>query len=182
MSEPVFNLGRSFSKRVPEGDEVSRQVCDHCAHVVYDNPKIVVGSVVLHEGKVLLCRRAIEPRKGFWTVPAGYMELGESPEEGAKREAREEANASLKLDGLLAIYTIKHLSQVQMIYRATLASPEFSAGLESLEVQLFSFDDIPWDDIAFPTVHWMLADIQKVLAGEIGLPFGNPAGAKDPDI
>ena len=161
---------------------MSRSVCDHCAHIVYENPKIVVGSVVLHDGKVLLCRRAIEPRKGYWTVPAGYMELNETPEEGAIREAREEANATLSLGGLLAIYTIKHLSQVQMIYRASLASPEFSAGPESLDVQLFSFDDIPWGDIAFPTVHWMLADIQKVLAGETSLPFGNPAGAIDPDI
>ncbi len=175
-------LQRSFSRRVPDGDELSRQVCDHCAHVVYENPKIVVGSVVLHEGKVLLCRRAIEPRKGFWTVPAGYMELHETPQEGAIREAREEANASLILGGLLAIYTIKHLSQVQMIYRASLASPEFSAGPESLDVQLFSFDNIPWDDIAFPTVYWMLADIQKVLAGETSVPFGNPADAIDPNI
>ena len=178
----MSGLPRSFSRRVPEGDDINRQVCDHCAHVVYDNPKIVVGSVVLHDGKVLLCRRAIEPRKGYWTVPAGYMELGETPEEGAIREAREEANASLNLGGLLAIYTIKHLSQVQMIYRASLASPEFSAGPESLDVQLFSFNDIPWDDIAFPTVHWMLADIQKVLAGNTQAPFGNPTGASDPDI
>ena len=178
----MSHLPPSFSRRVPVGDEVSRQICDHCSHVVYENPKIVVGSVVLHSGKVLLCRRAIEPRKGYWTVPAGYMELGETPEEGAMREAREEANASLKLGGLLAIYTIKHLNQVQMIYRATLKSPEFSAGQESLDVQLFSLDDIPWKDLAFPTVHWMLADIQKVLAGETALPFGNPAGAADPDI
>jgi ADP-ribose pyrophosphatase YjhB (NUDIX family) len=175
-------LPRSFSRRVPDGDEVSRQICDHCSHVVYENPKIVVGSVVLQDGKVLLCRRAIEPRKGYWTVPAGYMELGETPEEGAIREAREEANATLILGGLLAIYTIKHLSQVQMIYRATLASPEFSAGPESLDVQLFGFDEIPWGDIAFPTVHWMLADIRKVLAGGTSGPFGNPLGSIDPDI
>lgn len=178
----MSSLSRSFSRRVPDGDELTRQVCDHCAHVVYENPKIVVGSVVLHDGKVLLCRRAIEPRKGYWTVPAGYMELGETPQEGAIREAREEANATLKLGGLLAIYTIKHLSQVQMIYRATLASLEFSSGPESLDVRLFGFDELPLDDIAFPTVHWMLADIQKVLAGETALPFGNPAGEPDPDI
>ena len=182
MSEITSNLSRSFSKRIPEGDEISRAVCDHCSHVIYDNPKIVVGSVVLHDGKVLLCRRAIEPRLGYWTVPAGYMELNETPEEGAIREAREEANADLTLAGLLAIYTIKHLSQVQMIYRATLTSPEFSAGPESLDVKLFSFDEIPWNEIAFPTVHWMLADIQKALGGESALPFGNPAGKPDPDI
>ena len=178
----MSNLARSFSRQVPDGDEISRSVCDHCKHVVYDNPKIVVGSVILHGGKVLLCRRAIEPRKGFWTVPAGYMELNETPQEGAIREAREEANADLILGDLLAIYTIKHLSQVQMIYNASLAKPAFSAGPESLEVKLFGFDEIPWDDIAFPTVHWMLADIQKVLAGGGNLPFGNPAGAPDPSI
>jgi ADP-ribose pyrophosphatase YjhB (NUDIX family) len=178
----MSQLARSFSKRVPEGDEVTRSVCDHCNHVVYENPKIVVGSVVLHEDKVLLCRRAIEPRKGYWTVPAGYMELGETPEEGAIREAREEANAALELHGLMAIYTIKHLSQVQMIYRASLVSPEFSPGQESLDVQLFRFDEIPWNDIAFPTVNWMLADIQKILAGASGMPFGNPSGEPDPDI
>jgi ADP-ribose pyrophosphatase YjhB (NUDIX family) len=178
----MSQLPPSFSRRVPDGDEVSRQVCNHCAHVVYENPKIVVGSVILQGGKVLLCRRAIEPRKGYWTVPAGYMELGETPEEGAIREAREEANATLNLSGLLAIYTIKHLSQVQMIYRATLATPEFFAGPESLDVQLFGFNEIPWDNIAFPTVHWMLADIQKFLSGDISTPFGNPLGAIDPNI
>jgi ADP-ribose pyrophosphatase YjhB (NUDIX family) len=178
----MSELARSFTHRIPDGDEISRSVCDHCSHVVYDNPKIVVGSVVLHEGKVLLCRRAIEPRKGYWTVPAGYMELGETPQEGAIREAREEANAHLVLGDLLAVYTIKHLSQVQMIYRATLATPVFSAGPESLEVKLFGFDEVPWDDIAFPTVRWMLVDIQKVLASENKMPFGNPAGEPDPDI
>jgi ADP-ribose pyrophosphatase YjhB (NUDIX family) len=176
----MTGLPRSFTQRVPDGDEISRAVCDHCHHIIYENPKIVVGSVVLHEGKVLLCRRAIEPRKGFWTVPAGYMELHETPEEGALREAREEANAMLTLEGLLAVYTVKHLSQVQLIYRARLASPAFSPGAESLEVKLFGFDDIPWSEIAFPTVNWMLADIQKALAGGAGLPFGNPAGANDP--
>ena len=116
-------LQRSFSRRIPDGDELSRQICDHCAHVVYENPKIVVGSVVLHDGKVLLCRRAIEPRLGFWTLPAGYMELGETTEEGAKREAWEEARARLELDGLLAIYSIARNGQVQLIYRAHLAEP-----------------------------------------------------------
>lgn len=175
-------LSPSFSRGKPAGDDQERAICDHCSHVAYDNPKIVVGSVILHEGKVLLCRRAIEPRKGFWTVPAGYMELNETPQEGAKREALEEANASLLLGDLLAIYTVKHLSQVQMIYQATFLKLGYSAGPESLEVKLFGFDEIPWAQIAFPTVHWMLADVQKVLAGDANLPFGNPAGEADPDI
>jgi ADP-ribose pyrophosphatase YjhB (NUDIX family) len=175
-------LARSFSHRPAGDDGISRSVCDHCNHVIYDNPKIIVGAVVLHDDKVLLCRRAIEPRKNYWTIPAGYMELGETPEQGAMREAREEANADVILSGLLAVYTVRRQSQVQLIYHARLAAAEFSPGPESLEVRLFSFDTIPWDEIAFPTVHWMLADIQKVMDGHTTLPFGNPAGAPEPDI
>jgi len=133
MSKP---LEPSFSNRTPNGDTHGRDVCDHCEFVNYENPKIVVGSVVRHEGKILLCRRAIEPRKGYWTIPAGYMELGESPQSGAKREAMEEANADLHLSELLAVYTVERLSQVQLIYRATMNSPEFSAGEESLKHRL----------------------------------------------
>lgn len=169
-------LKPSFSRRMPDGDTHGRDVCDHCAFVNYENPKIVVGSVVRHDSKILLCRRAIEPRKGFWTIPAGYMELQETPEDGARREAREEANADLHLSGLLAVYTVPRLSQVQLIYRATLNTPGFSAGEESLEVGLFGWDDIPWDDIAFPTVHWALAHDRQVEAGEAIAPLKNPEG------
>ena len=160
---------------VPEGDTHKRDVCDHCGFVAYTNPKIVVGSVVSHEGKVLLCRRAIEPRRGFWTVPAGYMELGETPEEGAKREAHEEANANLVMHGLLAIYTVRRLSQVQLIFRATLTDGCFSPGVESLETQLYGWDEIPWSDLAFPTVHWMLNHQRAFDAGDHTTPFGNPS-------
>jgi len=160
---------------MPGGDTHQRDVCDHCGFVTYDNPKIVVGSVVTHDDKYLLCRRAIKPRHGYWTVPAGYLELEETPEEGALREAREEACASLALHGLLAIYTVRHLSQVQMIYRATLAENSFDAGEETLDVDLFSYADIPWDDLAFPTVHWMLMHHRAWQAGEIILPAANPA-------
>ncbi|MFX3680710.1 NUDIX domain-containing protein [Oceaniradius stylonematis] len=166
-----------FSRTLPEGDTHQRDVCDHCGFVAYENPKIVVGSVVTHRGKVLLCRRAIEPRHGYWTVPAGYLELGETPEEGARREAREEANADLELHGLLAVYTVRRLSQVQLIYRATLADGVFSPGIESLETQLFDWDAIPWDDLAFPTVHWMLGHQRAFEAGKGVGPFGNPVGA-----
>lgn len=169
-------LKPSFQRKLPEGDTHSRSVCDHCGFVDYVNPKIVVGSVVRHEGKILLCRRAIEPRRGFWTIPAGYLELHETPEAGAKREAMEEANAKLELHDLLAVYTVERLSQVQILYRATLVSPEFSAGEESLEVALFGWDDIPWDDIAFPTVHWVLEHDRQVETGEAIPPFKNPAG------
>lgn len=169
-------LKPSFSNRKPNGDTHGRKVCDHCEFVHYENPKIVVGSVVRHEGKILLCRRAIEPRKGFWTIPAGYLELGETPQKGAIREAREEAKANLELGELLAVYTVERLSQVQLLYRATLKTPEFSAGEESLEVGLFDWDEIPWDDIAFPTVHWVLEHDRQVNAGEAKAPFENPEG------
>ena len=169
-------LKPSFSRRKPSGDTHGRNVCDHCEFVDYENPKIVVGSVVRHEGKILLCRRAIEPRKGYWTIPAGYLELHESPQQGAKREAMEEANADLKLGDLLAVYTVERLSQVQILYRATLNSPEFSAGEESLEVELFDWDEIPWNDIAFPTVHWILEHDRQVETGEAKAPFKNPKG------
>ena len=153
MSEPT---DPKFSRIVPPDDDRRRLVCDHCGHVQYENPKIVVGSVVEHDDRILLCRRAIEPRDGFWTLPAGYLELGESPEEGARREAREEACADLSIDRLLAVYSITRISQVQLIYRAHLASPEFAAGPESREVGLFAWEDIPWSDLAFPSVHWSL--------------------------
>jgi ADP-ribose pyrophosphatase YjhB (NUDIX family) len=171
-------LAPAFRQTVPEGDSAPRSVCGHCGHVAYENPKIVVGSVVIHEGKVLLCRRAIEPRRSFWTVPAGYLELNETPEEGAIREAREEAMAAITLGPLLAVYSVRHLSQVQMIYLATLDGGLHAPGPESLETRLFSFDALPEADIAFPTVHWMLAHAREALARReagmsAGLPFGN---------
>ena len=172
----TYPLQPSFIKTVPDGDTQARAVCENCGFVNYQNPKIVTGSVVRHEGKILMCRRAIEPRRGFWTIPAGYMELHETPEDGALREAREEANAQLRLTGLLAVYTVPRLSQVQLIYRAVLAQPDFSAGIESLEVRLFEPENIPVDEIAFPTVHWALAHDAMVEAGQMPGPFTNPPG------
>lgn len=177
----TYPLSPSLIKTVPDGDTHERSVCEHCGFVNYQNPKIVVGSVVRHEGKILLCRRAIEPRRGFWTIPAGYMELLETPEDGARREAWEEANADLSLSELLAVYTVARLSQVQLIYRATLRTPEFSAGEESLEVGLFAWKDIPWSELAFPTVHWALEHDRQIEAGEAIGPFKNPIGG-DTDI
>ena len=174
----TYPLSPSMIKTVPDGDTHERTVCGHCGFVNYVNPKIVVGSVVRHEGKILLCRRAIEPRKGYWTIPAGYMEMLETPEDGARREAREEANADLQLAELLAVYTVARLSQVQLIYRATFKTPDFSAGEESLEVGLFDWNEIPWGDIAFPTVHWALEHDRQVEEGEANAPFKNPEGGK----
>ena len=163
-----------FGRSVPAGDSIERAVCEHCNFVDYQNPKVVVGSVVRHQGKILLCRRAIEPRSGFWTVPAGYLELNESAETGACREAMEEAYADLEIESLLAVYSIVHLSQIQLIYRATLKTAYFAAGEESLEVRLFDWEDIPWSDLAFPSVHWMLNHERQVQGGSAAMPFGNP--------
>ncbi|MEO1197758.1 MAG: NUDIX hydrolase [Pseudomonadota bacterium] len=166
----------AFSRTIPAGDTIERAVCDHCGFVAYDNPKIVVGSVVRHDGRVLMCRRAIEPRRGFWTIPAGYLEFGETPEQGARREAREEANALLALKELLAIYTVTRIGQVQMFFRASLTDGQFSPGAESLETDLFAWDDIPWTELAFPTVRWVLTHDRAAETGQGRLPFGNPDG------
>jgi ADP-ribose pyrophosphatase YjhB (NUDIX family) len=142
--------------RRPEGDEFERHVCSECGEIHYLNPKVVVGAVCLWEGRVLLCRRAIEPRAGFWVVPAGYLERGESTEEGAKREALEEAGARIELTGLLAVYNVVRIGQVQLFYGARLLDPHLVAGPETLELDLFDWHAIPWDELAFPSVHWVL--------------------------
>lgn len=165
-----------FSKRIPEDDTRERLVCDTCGWINYVNPKIVVGAVVSHEGRVLLCRRAIEPRRGYWTIPAGYLEERESTEAGAAREAQEEACAEIAIDQLLAVYSIPRISQVQLIYRATLVSPAIAAGPESLEVRLVDWADIPWDELAFPSVHWALGQYRSVLGRDSFPPFSNPPG------
>lgn len=177
----TYPLSPVFARTVPDGDTHERAVCETCGFVNYENPKIVVGSVVRHDGKILLCRRAIEPRKGFWTIPAGFMELHETPEDGARREAQEEANAALAIESLLAVYSVPRLSQVQLLYRATLAEPGFSAGPESLEVALFDWDEIPYADLAFPTVHWVMAHERMVQEGRGTGPFANPPG-KNGDV
>lgn len=152
-----------------------RAVCDTCGWVSYDNPKVVVGAVVAHEGKVLLCRRAIQPRRGFWTLPAGYLEHGETLAEGAQREASEEAGARILIDGTLALYNISRIGQVQVIFRAAFADgPHFAPGVESLEVQLFGWEDIPWNELAFPSVHWSLHAWRLAGAGPLGAPATNP--------
>ena len=171
-------LMASFVRRIPEGDNRERQVCGDCGFVAYENPKVIVGSVVVSDGRVLLCRRAIEPRRGFWTLPAGYMELGETLEEGAAREALEEAEAVIAIDGILGVFSIARIGQVQVIFRARFRDagpPVYSAGPESLEVKLFSPDEIPYDLIAFPSVHWALKAWRDTGAGRLGMPAGNPA-------
>jgi len=168
--------GPHFERRVPEGDSVERYVCGRCGHIHYSNPKIVVGSVVVYDRNILLCRRAIEPRKTYWTLPAGFLEEHETPEDGARREAREEASCDIVLDGLLAVYSVTHISQVQLMYRARLRTPDFAPGPESLETRLFAWDDIPWNELAFPSVHWALHHFRECEGRSLLAPFTNPPG------
>ena len=170
-------------RKIPPGDTAPRLVCPDCGFILYENPKVIVGSVCRWEGRILLCRRAIEPRKGLWTLPAGFLELNETVLDGARREAREEANAEIEIDALLAVYTIPRVGHVQLIYRARLASPDVRAGDESEEVALFAWDEIPWDDLAFPSVSWALRHDREVMeqaaapgAGAVFAPHTNPPG------
>lgn len=169
-------LPENFARHVPDGDSLERMVCDSCGFIAYENPKVVVGAVVSWQDKILLCRRAIDPRKGFWTIPAGYLELRERPDDGARREAQEEACAEIVIDQLLAVYSIPRLSQVQLIYRARLEKPSFAAGEETLEADLFSWQDIPWQDLAFPSVHWALKHFDAVRGRAAFPPHANPPG------
>ncbi|MEO1018364.1 MAG: NUDIX hydrolase [Pseudomonadota bacterium] len=148
--------GSAVDLRVPPGDDRERAVCAACETIHYVNPKIVVGSVCTYDDRVLLCRRAIEPRRGFWTIPAGYLELDESAEEGAAREALEEACARIEIEDLIAVYSVRRARQIQLLFRARLPQPNFGVGDESLEVELVAWDAIPWTDLAFPTVHLVL--------------------------
>lgn len=144
--------GGPLSVRVPQGDDRPRHVCDACGEIHYQNPKVVTGCIPVWQDKVLLCRRAIEPRFGLWTLPAGYMELGESVQEGAAREAREEANARVRILDLYTTLSLPHINQVYMMFRAELLDLDFAPGTESLEVALFGEAEVPWSRFAFPVV------------------------------
>ena len=148
--------GNTVSLRTPEGDHLARHVCDACGVVHYQNPKLIVGCVPEHDGRILLCRRAIEPRLGFWTIPAGFMENGETTQEGARRESFEEAQAEVEIGSLLAVVHVLHADQVHVMFRAKLPRPHFGPSPESLEVGLYGEDEIPWQDIAFRSVDFAL--------------------------
>jgi ADP-ribose pyrophosphatase YjhB (NUDIX family) len=166
---------------IPDGDNRERMICADCGYILYDNPKIVVGSVARWGERILMCRRSIHPRLGYWTLPAGYLELNESTSAGAEREAWEEAEARIQIEGLLAIYDIPRISQVQLIYRARLLDPAVAAGPESLEVALFRWDEIPWDNIAFPSVRWALHhDREARASGDFTARFAPLADAAAP--
>jgi ADP-ribose pyrophosphatase YjhB (NUDIX family) len=137
---------------VPDGDNRPRHLCDHCGTVHYHNPKVVTGCIAAWEDRVLLCRRAIEPRYGLWTVPAGFMENGETTYEGALRETLEEANARVAIDDLFVTVNLPHINQVYLLFRGRLLDLDYAPGAESLEVELVDECDIPWAEMAFPTV------------------------------
>ncbi len=148
-------------KAVPDGDNKPRLVCPDCGYIEYDNPKIIVGAVCTWQDRVLLCRRAIAPRIGLWTIPAGYMELNETLADGTAREVFEEAGAQVHIGRLIGLYEIPHISQVYVIYHAPMVSAECAPGEESQEVHLFRWEGIPWDELAFPSVTWALQRFRK---------------------
>lgn len=152
LSRFCSHCGAPTVHRVPEGDSRERACCDACGAIHYVNPRPVVGTIPEWDGRILLCRRAIEPRHGFWTLPAGFMEVGETTAEGAIRETLEEAGARVDLGPLFSMLDVPHVEQVHIFFRARLRDPDFAPGPESLEVALFSEADIPWNDLAFRTV------------------------------
>ena len=166
--------GAGITLEIPSGDNRERHVCQRCRVVHYQNPKLVAGCLVEWQDKVLLCRRAIEPRYGLWTLPAGFMENGETTAQAALRETWEEATAEVDVGELYSLINIPHISQVYLIFRATLRSLDFAAGSESLEVDLFTESDVPWDELAFPavtkTLKWYFRDR---LRGEFGTHMGD---------
>lgn len=154
--DPVINFcsrcGASVNLQVPPGDTLARHVCASCGTIHYQNPKLVVGSLPEWQDKVLLCRRAIEPRLGLWTLPAGFMENNETLPQAAVRETIEEACARIEIGEMFTLISVPHISQVHAIYRARLLDLDFSPGIESLAVGLFSETEIPWQEIAFRTI------------------------------
>lgn len=150
------NCGHAVEIRIPDGDQLPRAICPHCGFVQYENPRVVVGCVPEWQGRILLCRRAIDPRRGYWTAPAGFLEIGESLHTGAVRETAEEALAEVEIGSLLSVVNVLHTAQVHVMFRGTLRNANHGAGAESLETGLYAEDEIPWTDIAFASVRFAL--------------------------
>ena len=150
--------GGKLDERIPEGDDRLRHICSSCDTIHYINPRVIVGCVVEYENKVLLCKRAIEPRSGWWTLPAGFMENGETTLQGAARETWEEARAEVTDQQFYRLFDVPDINQVYMFYRARLVDGAFGVGPESMETGLFSEDEIPWREIAFPVVYHTLRE------------------------
>ena len=172
MNIPISSFS-NFESKVPDGDSLERMVCSDCDWVHYENPRIILTGFCMFEDQILLCRRAIPPRYGFWTLPGGFMEVGETLEEGTRREVREEAGADVTIKTLLATYSVARIGQVHMIYLAEMKSPEFHAGSESLDVQLFPLkaDALPWEEFAFPVNNWVLEDYLSLNGNAVSAPF-----------
>jgi ADP-ribose pyrophosphatase YjhB (NUDIX family) len=145
------NCGNPVVLKVPEGDFLPRHVCADCGIIHYQNPKLVVGSVPEYQGRILICKRGIEPRLGYWTIPAGFMENDETLEAGAAREAREEACIDVEIGSLLLVANVTHARQVHVFFRSRMRTPDFAVTHESLEVRLVDESEIPWGDLAFPS-------------------------------
>jgi len=150
------HCGARVTLRIPEADNVERYVCDACGTIHYQNPKLVVGCVAEHDGSLVLCRRGIEPRRGYWTMPAGFMENGETLQQAAARESREEALIDVAIGSLLAVVHVLHAHQVHVFFRGKLRNPSFGAGVESVEVKLVRPGEIPWAELAFPSTEFAL--------------------------
>lgn len=148
--------GQSVEKRIPPGDHLPRSVCPACGHIHYENPRLILGCIAEWEGRILLCRRAIEPRRGYWTLPAGFMENAESTLEAALRETREEACATVLNGQLFALVDVPHINQVHLFYRGQLRDGRHGAGEESLETALFAETELPWEALAFRSVRFCL--------------------------
>ena len=144
--------GGPVSKQIPAGDTRERFVCDRCGTIHYQNPKVVTGCLPIWEDRVLLCRRAIQPKQGLWTLPAGFLETGETTQQGAERETWEEACAKVDVQGPYTFFNLPHISQIYIFFRAHLIDGEFGIGAESSDAKLFYEAEIPWDELAFPVV------------------------------
>ena len=158
------NCGNSVTSEIPPGDNLPRYVCRNCSTIHYENPRMVVGCIPKHGGSILLCKRSIHPRLGYWTVPAGFMELEETLAEAAIRETWEEAKAKVILGPMLAVVDVTHARQVHIFFRAELPAAEFAAGHETSEARLFGLAELPWDEIAFPSVTIALKQLLKYQA------------------
>ncbi|MFZ5511751.1 MAG: NUDIX hydrolase [Pseudomonadota bacterium] len=174
------HCGAPVAMRIPPGDTLPRHVCDQCGTIHYQNPKLVIGAIPEWEDKILMCRRAIEPRYGLWTLPAGFMENAETTAEAATRETLEEARARIEITGLYSLINVPHINQVHLLYRARLLDADFAPGEESLEVALFDEATLPWERIAFRSIAMTLrfyyedrkAGAFRFHTGDILLPKG----------
>ena len=175
MDTPEFT--DRFTREIPEGDNRVRMVCRDCGFIHYENPRIVVAAVATFDDRILLCRRAIPPRRGHWTVPGGFMENNETTTEAAIRETLEETGASVVIRDLLGVYSLPHIGQVHLVYRARMESAHVEAGPECFEARLFGVDEIPWDDLAFPTNTWALRHHIEARDEDVAEPRTEPSGA-----